>query len=858
MKRIITSFIFMTLCVLTGFAQSLKLNGSDQYMSISNDAVFFPSAGGEYTVTCKVKMDEWGSNMRFIGACAYPGTDTSEATGYDLMGGNNEYSFFGVNAALKGDPWGNNHNYVSCVDGLGRYVHVAWVFNGPQQVSTTYIDGVEGNKVEKAAFSTAEWGNHGFDILVGAGYESHWGEATLVGNYFMGEIDDVHFYNKALTPEELVQDKESFSATHANLVAGYDFNSVAGNTVPDISGHGHDGLLHGVKADPNQKKYTVTVDGNLEGGYITANLNETELIQTGTLVAENSKITLVAHPYEGYELDHFTVNGETLEGNTYVLVQHAMFSAVFKQSGVSPSAPQYAIPDEAHNVRSNASSRLVKSISIEGATLKGQPAPFKSVINSGLSQTYVYQDHTAETVELTCGDEVKVNVDHDVIWMHAYLYIDYNHDGVFNEDNELVSYSFFDEDNNKSGVNSIGEVLDEGPATLELPKFVVADLEAGVTTRMRYKVDWNSKNPVGSSSQNIGTNNGTIVDFTARVNLKPGSEKFAINYGEGVNGTYWVVNQAIRQTVKSGDKVAAGTELTVLTTPAIGYILREIYVNGQILDGYTFIVEGETNVEATFSNKFWVKFDKNPAHGTVSVDNFYQEVESGDGFELGSLVRAIITPDEGYLLETFEVNGKDQRHNLRDKEGSAVKTWITADVQENLTLKVVFTKYIAPHTITYECTKGGVLRVEDINAATSLSSGDKMAHKSELSMQMLPDPNYEISSVLVNGEEKISEVDMDASRPTFRMTVLEDTKISVTFTIKEGIGEVVLQGVRYDAAAQQVVVPEGAFVVVFNAAGQKIFGASLAEHLSTQNWAPGAYIVRVATTEGVKVLKIIK
>ena len=421
MKRILTSFLLFTLCALTGLAQGLKLNGADQYMSIPNDDAFFPKAGGEYTVTCKVKIDEWGRNMRFVGAWAYPGSDTSEATGYDLWGGNNEFSFLAVNAALQGDPWGNNLNFVPCQDGLGRYVHVAWVFNGPKQVAYTYLDGVEGSKLEKEAFATTAWGNHGFDILIGAGYESHWGSETAIGNFFNGEIDDVHFYNKALTAEELAQDKDAFSATHAHLVAAYDFDAIAGTTVPDVSGHGHNGQLHGIEAAPDTEMYTVTVAQDLEGGYITAQLSQNQLIQSGDQVAENTTVTLMAYPYEGYTLDHFTVNGEALAGDSHVMTADATFAAVFQKDGAAPSEPEYAVPDADHNVRANASARLVKNLTVEGATLKGQPAPFTSVINAGGSQPYVYQDHTTETVDMTVGDEIKVNFEHDVIWMHSYL-----------------------------------------------------------------------------------------------------------------------------------------------------------------------------------------------------------------------------------------------------------------------------------------------------------------------------------------------------------------------------------------------------------------------------------------------------
>ena len=342
--------------------------------------------------------------------------------------------------------------------------------------------------------------------------------------------------------------------------------------------------------------------------------------------------------------------------------------------------------------------------------------------------------------------------------------------------------------------------------------------------------------------------------------MKPGTEKFTVNFdGAAENGTFEVVDEKSGKTLAAGDKVLSGNELTVRAKGAYGYIVKEIRVNGKTIEGNQFTVDSECRIEVIFANTFWVKYDKNPEHGTLSVDDFYVDYEPGADITLGSLLRVIITPDEGYLLESFTVNGEDKMEDIRTEPGSPVMTWIAADVQYNVTIEATFYKFIAPHTVTFTASKGGIVRVEDVAHATSISSGAKMDHESELFVKVIPDPHYELTSFMVNNEEKLSEVDMTSRRPTFRMKVVDDTDISVVFSVEEGIADAAaLQEVRYDAAGQQIVLPEGAVVAVYNAAGQLVRRITGEGNLSTSAWSSGAYIVRVACGGAVKVFKIIK
>lgn len=118
------------------------------------------------------------------------------------------------------------------------------------------------------------------------------------------------------------------------------------------------------------------------------------------------------------------------------------------------------------------------------------------------------------------GDKVCPYIKHFEDWMHAYLYIDFNNDGRFNPESELVSYSCYI---NKDGsaVNSIGDVLD-GTNIDSMPCFIIPDSVASGLYRMRYVLDWSCKDPGGNPDySNLITNNGgSITDVMLAVENK--------------------------------------------------------------------------------------------------------------------------------------------------------------------------------------------------------------------------------------------------------------------------------------------------------------------------------------------------
>lgn len=317
----------------------------------------------------------------------------------------------------------------------------------------------------------------------------------------------------------------------------------------------------------------------------------------------------------------------------------------------------YCIPDA--NSRDSSTDRRLETITISGATSKGVASPFSNTLNN-YSQPEVYLDVTNAIITATQEDELTVSwtMRDDIVWMHYYVYIDYDHDGIFNEDNELVSYTYYNANGEGPSTNSIGETVAPGVAQTEAPVFKIpADVLTG-KTRLRLKVDWNSKNPCGNPDPGnlIGKNNGTIVDYTIDIQAKSVASTSTITFPESItNGTLTVT--AGGKDVISGEKVENGTELIITATPEEGYILDYLKVNDVALTGNTYIVTEDAAITVGFTKKAVAEENK-----AVMIPK--SEITYGSG--------------TAYRLEFPEILLGDRDGGDSDRKGKSftISTWV--------------------------------------------------------------------------------------------------------------------------------------------------------------------------------------
>ncbi len=265
MKKIICTSIS---CLLTTFitcqlyAQSgkvLVLNGTSQYMTVSNHADL--NISSSKTITCWIKTTSTQANSRvFAKRSNQTGTNTSipgtTGTGYELFlkGGTAPGSFVGGNArSTTGANLATPYTTIGINDGLWH--HLAFVFDNSSAVKKTYVYIDGGNKAQTiTGTSTSNDFSNAVNLVIGA--------ASDASNKFNGSMDNVRIWNVGLTQNLIQVDMTTqINGPVPHLLAAWDFENCNGANVPDISGNNHPGTLVGNPSIKNAFNMAASFDG---------------------------------------------------------------------------------------------------------------------------------------------------------------------------------------------------------------------------------------------------------------------------------------------------------------------------------------------------------------------------------------------------------------------------------------------------------------------------------------------------------------------------------------------------------------------------------------------------------------------
>ena len=634
---------------------TLQLNGTDRYMRIPSADDFNIAIGESYTVTCKVKMPFSGSSCRFVSKRSYTGTANSGTVGWEMWGDMNASTRFSTNLSPAGSPWGGKGNGTGVTFTENQWVHLTWVFDWNENTTNIYVDGVLGeSKSLHADFQSKSLENN-FDVLVGAGYSNSDGSASVPSFFMNGEMDDLRFYNKALTLDEIKADMDAtVDGTTDGLVAAYDFTDISGVEVPDISGHGHTGTLANF---PNYSTlYTVTIAApDPEQGTLKVMNGSTEVV-SGTGIPENTRLTVVAEPADGYQLKEIRVNDVALERNVniFTLTQETTVTAEFEEA-----VPEYCT----YEGNSSHDQRYVRSITMNGGT-----SPFSVSVYSTTRQA-VYVDKTDHVFEAYAGEEIQPVVNWAGEWMHGYLYIDYDKDYTFSytlgsddyptADGELVSYTFYSPSDSQWGKNSKGETTENNSRLDDVPSFTLPESLAPGEYRVRLKIDWCHLDPCGHPDEIPNTltgNGGNIVDFTLRIVERPAT--YTVTLPETVeNGTLTVMNGSVAL-VPGANTVEENSELTITAEPAQGYRLESLTVNGSAFtSGDTYTVTGNTEIAVSFAEipvvTHIITYSVKQGEGTITLSNLEgtETYQSGASLRADKSFKITFSPAEDYIVE---------------------------------------------------------------------------------------------------------------------------------------------------------------------------------------------------------------
>ena len=254
---------------------------------------------------------------------------------------------------------------------------------------------------------------------------------------------------------------------------------------------------------------------------------------------------------------------------------------------------------------------------------------------------------------------------------------------------------------------------------------------------------------------------------------------YTITYNQSAGGTFKIKKGT--QDITSGSSVIEGTVLTVEATPAQGYQVDSIKVNGIRITGVSFMVQGNTTVEVFWGEAEYMVTYNQSAGGTFRLLNGSQEVTTGSDIAYGTVLTVEATPDPGYRLDIIKVNGTRI-------------SGVSFTVTNNSTVEVVFSE-TNKNTITYSQSIGGTFRV--LNGSQEVVSGGVVNDGTVLTIEATPAQGYRLDSVRVNGVRisglsftvtSSSVVEVYFSKPLF--TISYNQSAGGTFKVKNGSQEV--------------------------------------------------------------------
>ena len=255
-----------------------------------------------------------------------------------------------------------------------------------------------------------------------------------------------------------------------------------------------------------------------------------------------------------------------------------------------------------------ARTRADRSLNSVGLTSAG--VSYTSAANTGK----VYTDNTTLSVfSAKAGTQVQPTFNYSGSWMSAYVYVDWNNDGKFEyaiNDNgtpaagsEIVSYNAYQVGN--TWYKSDGTTVSNGNTIgAGVPSFTVpAGTEPGMY-RMRYKVDWNSIDPAGSST--VISDGGGYVDLMLDVH----GDEVSVSASQ-LNGDIVLASD---ESELQGYITGYAEPLTVKDIPAPGFIQ------------YGFALKYGYNVNAAEQldengNPNWIEV--NVPHTAIAADGTY-------------------------------------------------------------------------------------------------------------------------------------------------------------------------------------------------------------------------------------------
>ena len=403
------------------------------------------------------------------------------------------------------------------------------------------VDGVLQLTAENAAgvISTGEaWSNYAADVTMSGEVEN--GQLAAKFTVVLGGMSDYTYelgFGKEIfipTTETITDwanvkfgDSDPVNIENAKLDITMVSASTAKLTFKDVVINGNtigDFAISDVKASLNPEDYTTVLTTEATNGTWVRTVENNAL---GVFVGDESDI----RNFEGSQDEEA---GKTIvKFGVFFGSAYGWADIVFGEKVDTPEPPveDYAINFD-KDAKQNHSSRYSTSVSLQQTGKDKQTIEFGKTMNG-------YEDLTAGTEKFTveAGSEVTPSIGYVGEWMHGYVYIDldnnkqfsFNADGADQTGTEVVSYSYYKDQNSKG--ESVASSCNVNP----MPAFTAPTTPG--TYRIRFKVDWDNIDAGGSvaSGNYILNNGGGIYDATLEV-VEPVTDGISTINAEVANG----------------------------------------------------------------------------------------------------------------------------------------------------------------------------------------------------------------------------------------------------------------------------------------------------------------------------------
>ena len=470
-----------------------------------------------------------------------------------------------------------------------------------------------------------------------------------------------------------------------------------------------------IKATFTKKNFAVTLAKDGEGMITATGADDLNAVAYGT------ELTIIATPTEGYELTALTANGTDILASQKVTIKEAVeVKATFTKKHFVVTLPQ----------------EVGGTIRARGAKdLRAVPYGTELIIEATPAEGYELTTLTANGQDILATRKV-----------------------VITEATEIK-------------------------ATFAKKTFVVTlPQEVGGTIRARGAKDLRAvpygteliieATPAEGYELTTLTANGQDILATRKVVITEATEIKATFAKKTFVVTLEKAGEGDLSTIGTNNlkKVPYGTELTIIATPAEGYELKSIVVDGvNITDSKKIVVTDNLTIKATFAKKsFAVTFDKE-GEGTITATG----ASNLNSVAYGTELTIVATPAAGYELQSLVADGVDI---------TATKKIVVTD---NLTVKATFTK----KTFAVKLTKEG----EGTITATGATSLNAVAYGTELTIVATPAEGYELTALTANGTDILASQKVTVQGATEVKATFTKKTFAVTLT-KEGEGTITATG----------------------------------------------------------------